>query len=304
MTKEKMNRTIKNAIEQLLSGRLVAFPTETVYGLGADATNPDAIRKVFRLKKRPKSHPLILHVSTIEQAMQYAHFSSAALELAEKYWPGPLTLILQKTDATPNEVTGNKNTVGVRIPNHPIALKLLFALNRPIAAPSANPFGTISPTTAQHVEKYFGDKIMIIDGGPCQIGIESTIVDLSDLPAILRPGKIGFAQIEEVVGPLGISNTAAPGTMDSHYAPKTRLILSDSPEKIRSTLLSEGKKVAVLNVTEIVDYARNLYAELHRLDSLNFDFLVAPKAPQKGIGIAINDRLRKASVGSKSGETF
>ena len=192
----------------------------------------------------------------------------------------------------------------IRDRNHPVALELLNGLNRPIAAPSANPFGTISPTTAQHVKKYFGDKILILEGGACQVGIESTIVDLSGNPAILRPGMIGHAQIEKIVGPLGSSNTAAPGTMKAHYAPKTRLVLSDTPEQTRSVLASAGKKVAVLNHTELNDYARNLYAELHRLDSLNFDVLVAPKAPQDGIGIAINDRLKKASTGSKSGETF
>lgn len=299
-----MNLTIKSAVEHLQNGRLVAFPTETVYGLGADATNADAIRKIFELKGRPNDHPLIIHVANIELAMQYAFFSSTALKLAERCWPGPLTLILEKTDATLSEVTGNRSTVGIRIPDHPIALELLQELNRPIAAPSANPFGTISSTTAEHVHRYFENKILILDGGPCRVGIESTIVDLSCIPAILRPGVIESSLIEDIVGPLGTSTTAAPGRLEAHYAPRTQLILSDTPEKTRQALISQGKRVALLTQASPQDYARNLYAELHRLDSLNFDVLVAPRASQTGIGIAINDRLQKAANGSKASETL
>lgn len=295
-----MNLKINHAVERLKEGLLVAFPTETVYGLGGDASNPAAVTEIFRLKNRPSDHPLIMHVASIEQAMQYAHFSSVAIELAERFWPGPLTIILEKTDLTLPEVTGNRSTVGIRIPNHPLALKLLRTLNRPIAAPSANPFGTISPTTASHVQGYFGERIFVLDGGSCDIGIESTILDLSGTPAVLRPGSISEAIIQDIVGPLGTSQTAAPGRLKAHYAPKTRLVLSENPLQKAQELKAQGLRVAILESSEPQSYARNLYAELHRLDQADLDVLVAPIAPATGIGIAINDRLKKAASGSQS----
>ena len=295
-----MKTDIKNAIDLLKKGELVAFPTETVYGLGGDANNPNAVEKIFQLKQRPVNHPLIIHVAKIEHAMQYAHFSQAALEIAEQFWPGPLTLILEKTAATHPIVTGNRSTVGIRIPSHPTALELLEAVNRPIAAPSANPFGTISPTKAEHVNRYFGDALCVLDGGPCTIGLESTILDLIETPAILRPGSIDEHSITTIVGPLGHSQTAAPGRMKAHYAPKTRLILSDTPEKTANSYRKQGLRVACIEPQEPKAYAQKLYAELHRLDQLDFEILVAPKAPEYGIGIAINDRLKKAAAGSQS----
>lgn len=294
-----MTTDIQRAVNLLSNGDLVAFPTETVYGLGGDATNAAAVEKIFRLKRRPTNHPLIMHVASIEQAMEYAHFSQAALDVAEQFWPGPLTLILEKTEATHPIVTGHRSTVGIRIPSHPMALALLKSLNRPVAAPSANPFGTISPTEAAHVKRYFGESLCVLDGGACTIGLESTILDLSGTPAILRPGSIDEQQIKAIVGPLGSSQTAAPGRMKAHYAPKTRLILSESPAKTAEKYTAKGLRVACIETQDLKTYAQSLYAELHRLDQLNFEILVAPKAPETGIGIAINDRLKKAAAGSK-----
>lgn len=293
-----ISSSITTAVEHLSTGKLIAFPTETVYGLGADASNPKAINKIFDAKKRPKGHPLILHTNSIEIAMQYAHFSSLALEIAELFWPGPLTLVLKRTSATLDEVTGGLSTVGIRIPSHPVALNLLHRFGRPLAAPSANPFGTLSPTCVDHVHKYFGDRFLILDGGPCAVGIESTIVDLSSKPAILRPGQINAKSIENITGPLCESLTPAPGRLKKHYAPKTRLILCDDPEKERAKQEAFGKKVAVISPSSSDNYARELYKLLHHLDEKSFDLLIAPRAKNRGIGIAINDRLSKASSGS------
>jgi L-threonylcarbamoyladenylate synthase len=286
---------ITNAVNILRSGGLVAVPTETVYGLGADALNPLAVRQIYATKGRPSGHPLIVHLAADEDWEQWGVFSAPAKALAEAFWPGPLTMVLARQPQVPTEVTGGLNTVGIRVPEHPVAQALLSRFGSGIAAPSANRFGGVSPTTAEHVHSEFGDSIHIIDGGPSQIGIESTIVDLSgDSPALLRPGSITESQLEAVVGPLGHSDTTAPGTLASHYSPQTSLLLSDNPKIDADRLQSEGLSVAVLLASAPKNHARTLYAELRRLDQLGVDILVAERSNDQELGRAINDRLTRA----------
>ncbi len=290
---------IDRAAQQLASGGLVAFPTETVYGLGAAARSPLAVRRIYAAKGRPSGHPLIVHLSTAEQAWQWGASSESARILAEAFWPGPLTLILQRLAGVPDEVTGGRNTVGVRIPAHPVAQALLSAFADGVAAPSANRFGRVSPTTAEHVRSEFGDEVMVLDGGSCSVGVESTIVDLtSDQPAILRPGGVSVSAIEALVGPLGQSQTVAPGTLAQHYAPMTALQLSRTPHARAEQLRAEGLSVHTIEAGPAEDHARRLYAELRRLDALGVDVLVAEVSPHGGLGDAINDRLQRASAGS------
>lgn len=291
---------IAEAVARLRAGELVAFPTETVYGLGADAENPLAVRRVFAAKGRPADHPLIVHLSDDADLERWADFTPAARRLAERFWPGPLTLVLRRGANVIDEVTGGRETVGLRLPDHPVAVALLRAFGGGIAAPSANRFGRVSPTTAAHVRDEFGDSVLILDGGSCRVGLESTIVDLSGpVPALLRPGGISREAIEAVIGPLAVGGTtAAPGTLPAHYAPRTSLLVSDDPEGEASRLREAGLRVAVLRASAPEDYARRLYAELRRLDALGVDVLVAERVPESGLGRAINDRLARASRGS------
>jgi len=288
---------IADAAALLRAGELVAIPTETVYGLGGDALNPLAIRRIYATKGRPAGHPVIVHLARDADWTKWGHFSAAAHTLAQAFWPGPLTLILPRQAHVPLEVTGGLETVGIRVPGHPAAQALLSAFGSGIAAPSANRFGGVSPTTAAHVRAEFGDTVRILDGGPSSIGIESTIVDVtSDSPALLRPGSISEEEIEALIGPLGQSNPPAPGTLKSHYAPMTSLLLSHNPEMDRIRLESEGRSVAVLAATRPEEHARNLYGELRRLDALGVDILIAEMATNVGIGLAINDRLSRAAT--------
>lgn len=290
--------TIADAINILQAGGLVAIPTETVYGLGADALNPLAIRQIYATKGRPSGHPLIVHLAADGDWEQWGAFSDTAKALAKEFWPGPLTLILRRQPQVPAEVTGGLDTIGIRVPEHPIAQRLLSGFGSGIAAPSANRFGCVSPTTAEHVHSEFGDSIHIVDGGPSQIGIESTIVDVSGpSPALLRPGSITEAQLEAVVGPLGHSNTVAPGTLSSHYSPQTSLLLSDNPIQDANRLKSQGLSIAILHASAPENHARTLYAELRRLDQLGVDILVAERSPDQELGRAINDRLTRAGYG-------
>ena len=282
----------------LHKGQIVAIPTETVYGLAADASNPIALRQIFALKQRPENHPLIVHIYSIAQAQQWCHWSDHAQILAEQFWPGPLTLILPKKSHVLDEVTGGHPSIGLRIPNHPITLTLLKTFNGGLAAPSANRFGKISPTTAQHVREEFGDSVYVLDGGSCSVGVESTIVDLFNGPAILRPGAISSSAISSLIGPLQNSNTVASGSHKSHYAPFTSLVLSDSPHEKARALREKGFKVAVIEAVSSIEYAKKLYAELRRLDKEGHDILVAQKADADHLGHAINDRLNRASYGT------
>ena len=288
--------TTKEAVTRLKAGEVVAIPTETVYGLGGDARNPLAIRQIYAIKGRPAGHPVIVHLGPSADWEEWGVFSGQAQALADAFWPGPLTLILSRQAHVLDEITGGRETVGLRVPSHPTAQRLLEGFGSGLAAPSANRFGRISPTTAEHVRSEFGNSIAIVDGGPSTVGIESTIVDLSgNQPALLRPGFIGAAEIEAIVGPLGQSDTPAPGMLKSHYAPMTSLLLSQTPEKDRERLEREGRSVAIIAARSPQQYARDLYAELRRLDGLGVDILIAEPAANTALGRAINDRLSRAA---------
>jgi L-threonylcarbamoyladenylate synthase len=291
-----LNPTIDEAVKVLKSGGLVAIPTETVYGLGGDALNPLAIRRIYATKGRPAGHPVIVHLANNAKWEEWGVFNEHARALARAFWPGPLTLILPRQTQVLDEVTGGRNTVGLRVPNHSVAQAILCAFGSGLAAPSANRFGRISPTTAAHVRAEFDTSIPVLDGGPCSIGIESTIVDVSQhQPALLRPGAIDTEALEAIVGPLGQSSTPAPGTLKSHYAPMTSLLLSHDTDTDRRRLEAEGRTVAVLSARPNKDYAKILYAELRKLDALGVDILIAEAAPSSGLGLAINDRLTRAA---------
>ncbi len=315
-----MSSTLDEALAALRRGEAIGLPTETVYGLAADASRPDAVRRIFALKGRPADHPLIVHIAGADQIERWARdVPEAARALAAAFWPGPLTLILRKRDEVPDEVTGGQATVGLRCPAHPLALALLRAFDGGLAAPSANRFGHVSPTTAAHVREEFGAAVpVVLDGGDCVVGIESTIVDLSGgAPRILRPGRITHAQIEAVAGAVGEGSDAASprasGTLDAHYAPRTALLLLP-----REALVAEarqqhalGKRVAVLALATMPEglrgialpsdpdgYAHGLYAALRSLDALGANLLLADRPPDTRAWLAVNDRLRRSAAGA------
>lgn len=289
------------AAAHLRAGALVAFPTETVYGLGARARDPLAVRQVFAQKGRPADHPLIVHLADATWLPRWARLDGATAgrvaALADAFWPGPLTLILPRAAGVPDEVTGGLDTVGLRVPGHPLARALIAAVGEGVAAPSANRFGRVSPTTAAHVRAEFGDAVAVLDGGACGVGVESTILDLSgDTPALLRPGGIPVEALEAHLGPVRRGGqTRAPGTLASHYAPRTALVLTDDLEAERARQAARGLRVATLVAGEPAEHARRLYAELRRLDTLGVDVLVAERAAPGGLGEAINDRLARAA---------
>ena len=311
-----MNR--EKAAEYIRKGNLVAFPTETVYGLGANALDPLAVLKIFELKERPAFDPLIVHIASIENASQLADTTNDKFyQLAEKFWPGPLTIVLPKKKIIPDIVTSGLTTVGIRMPDHKIALELIKQSGCPIAAPSANKFGRISPTSAEHVKKYFPEIDYIIDGGKTHVGIESTVINLyKNNFEILRPGVITSEEIETVVSLRTINKKqkiSAPGMMKSHYSPsKPTYILNESLLKkmdLRNAgLLSFTKKYdeefnKVITLSEHMDlkeYAINLFNAMHEMEEADVDFIVAEPVPEKGIGIAIMDRLKKASYKSQN----
>lgn len=317
---------IERAAAILRAGGLVAFPTETVYGLGADASNSAAVAKIFAAKGRPQDHPVIVHLGSIELLPQWARaIPPAAQKLAAAFWPGPLTLILERASGVPDCVTGGQDTVGLRIPGHPVALELLKAFAGEeggrrysgVAAPSANKFGRISPTTAEHVRAELGDAVdCVLDGGECGVGIESTIVDLSRGRAVLlRPGEITPAQIAAVLGAdVELPDAAAPrvsGALDSHYAPRTPLHLVAAAELPARLAALRGKKLAVLaraaapaGLKEVswqtapraaAGYAHELYASLRRLDALGCAAILVETPPSAPEWQGVNDRLRRAS---------
>ena len=312
---------INAAVKALENNEIVAIPTETVYGLAGNAYSETAVEKIFALKNRPHFNPLIVHIKSAAVLTSVAkNIPLVALQLADAFWPGPLTLVLEKQDHIPDIVTGGKNTVGVRVPNHPVALELLEQLDFPLAAPSANPFGSISPTTAKHVADYFTDTLTIIlDGGSCDKGIESTIIGFENGQAILyRQGSTKVEDIEKITGPLQIrvhannESVLAPGMLSKHYAPSTTTILTDnialdiqkySDKRIGilqlspTTLPSFVIAVETLSQTgDMEEAAKNLYAAMHRLDHQNLDIIIAQKMPAVGMGIAINDKLERAAT--------
>lgn len=307
---------IAEAADVLRGGGVVAFPTETVYGLGAGAFDRAAVQRVFEIKNRPHYDPLIVHVADARQVGELVRdFPAAARLLARRFWPGPLTLVLPKTDRLPDLVTAGLPTVAIRIPNHALALALLEEVGGPVAAPSANPFGMLSPTTAEHVRDQLGDQVdVILDGGPCAVGVESTIVSFCGArPTLLRPGGIAAEDLEAVLGPLVCPPPhdpvpLAPGRLPRHYAPRTPLVLGPEvpafPAGRRVGLLclarppEAGPFAAVEVLSEAGDLtqaAANLFAALRRLDALGLDLIVAQPVPEKGLGATIMDRLRKAS---------
>ena len=315
---------LQRAVDLLRAGELVAFPTETVYGLGTDARNADAVGKIFAAKGRPADHPLIVHIPDATQLSQWAiDIPAVAHSLAAAFWPGPLTLILKRAADVPDLVTGGQDTIGLRVPNHPIALELLRHFNGGLAAPSANRFGHISPTTAAHVAEELSDRVaLILDGGPCTVGIESTILDLSrGPPEILRPGAIGVEAIARVIGsaPRVLSGAAAPrvsGSLEAHYAPRTplKLLAGDAlPFAVRHAMVA-NERVAILACmppaitderivwriapTDAVGFARELYAHLRDLDAAGCAHIVVQRPPGTELWRAVNDRLRRAAAGS------
>ena len=298
---------IAEAASRLRSGDLVAFPTETVYGLGADATNGEAVAAIFAVKQRPRINPLIVHVKDQAQAADHVVFSETAAALAQAFWPGPLTLVLPRRADTPLTllVSAGLDTVAVRAPSHPIAQQLIAAAGRPLAAPSANPSGTVSPTRASHVAKGFGNKLMILDGGPSPIGVESTVIGFgSDGPVMLRPGGVARQVIERIVGPLATHQTGgpvtSPGQLASHYAPNARLRLNAAAAAPGEVLLGFGPEAPAggLNLSpsgNLAEAAANLFAMLRALDAEAEAIAVMP-IPAAGLGEAINDRLSRAAA--------
>jgi L-threonylcarbamoyladenylate synthase len=317
------DKDIDNAVAVLRSGGLVAFPTETVYGLGADAANAAAVRGIFEAKGRPATHPVIVHLGDAAQVPGWAReVPAAARNLAEAFWPGPLTLVLKRARAVSDVVTGGQDTVALRVPAHPVARRLLARFGSGIAAPSANRHGRVSATTAGHVRDEFGDAVgCVLDGGPADVGIESTIVDLSGgRAALLRPGGIAAERIERALGEVlaspAVDAPRAPGTLAAHYAPGTPLMLmeGDLALEFAASLTRQGKRVAVLALSaqqpltpgiywiaaprDPEGYAHALYAGLRQLDEAGCDTIIVERPPQGPDWAAINDRLGRAVAGS------
>jgi L-threonylcarbamoyladenylate synthase len=297
--KPRVGTDVAEAARMLSAGGLVAMPTETVYGLAAVARDADAVRRVFAVKGRPLDHPLIVHVASEEAAREWAAtWPPVADALAERFWPGPLTLIVERAEFVPDHVTGGRSTVALRVPDHPMALELLERVADGVAAPSANRFGRVSPTTAEHVMNDLGDDVdYVLDGGSCAIGLESTIVDCSvDPPQILRPGGIDTEDIEAVVKTLAATSgpSRAPGMLASHYAPTCRVVLVEPEER-----LEPPTSGVVRHLNAGVDptlFATEMYALLRRADIDGVETLVITLPTARGIGIAIRDRLKKAAA--------
>lgn len=318
----------QEAADFINRGKLVAFPTETVYGLGADARNPQAVAGIFEVKERPAFDPLIVHVrnrAAVDDVVSC--FPDAAERLAAAFWPGPLTLVLPKRPEIPDLVTASLPGVGVRVPAHPLALDLLNRSGRPIAAPSANKFGRISPTTAAHVQEGLGAEIdLILDGGPCSVGVESTVLSLMGThPVLLRPGGCPIEDIESLIGTveriapnpeLDDAAQPAPGMLSRHYAPRTPLVTvsAESVAKpisgMRCGLLTDSGRSSEPGFLEVEllsedgnlrTCAANFFAALRRLDAAGLDVIIAHQFPDFGLGLALNDRLRRAAAGSCAG---
>ncbi len=304
---------IREAVAVLKRGGLVAFPTETVYGLGADASNPAAVARIYKVKSRPVNHPVIVHIGDAGQLERWAReIPQDARKLAARFWPGPLTLVLGRARGVGDYLTGGEDTIGLRMPNHPVALELLRQFGGGIAAPSANKFGRISPTTAEHVRNDLGDEVdLILDGGPCEIGIESTIIDLSrDRPVLLRPGRISTGDIAATLGatpePRDRSAPRAPGTLESHYAPRQplRLVAGDQWERgawqncavlcFRARPVGEKCAMWIRASRDPQRYARNLYSNLRALDVSGCDEILVEEPPASAEWAAVRDRLARA----------
>jgi L-threonylcarbamoyladenylate synthase len=314
-----ISKDISKAVKLLTADKLVAIPTETVYGLAGNIYSESAINSIFKTKKRPFFNPLIVHIPSVDVLETIvSHIPEKAKQLAQAFWPGSMTLVLKKQPNIPDLITAGKDTVAVRVPNHPLTLELLKQLQFPLAAPSANPFGSISPTKAEHVARYFENNIdMVLDGGPCTSGIESTIIGFeNEEPIIYRLGALAIEDIEAVVGKVIIKNKKeispdAPGMLDRHYAPSTQTFLTDDVlEEIKK---HKGKRIGVLVfktdlkdltiTTQIIlsqkedmaEAASKLYDAMHDLDHQNLDVIIAESFPDFGLGKSINDRLKRAT---------
>lgn len=314
-----IGQDLEKAKQYLESGSLVAIPTETVYGLAANALEPLAVARIFEAKNRPSFDPLIVHVASLDRAREFVkEIPDQAQRLVNQLWPGPLTILLNKTEKIPDIVTSGLDRVGIRCPDHPLTRTLLEQLSFPLAAPSANPFGYVSPTTAQHVQDQLGNKIpYILDGGACTVGIESTVIGWENSrPVIYRMGGISVEQIESVIGKVSVqthssSNPQAPGQLQSHYAPRKKFLLGDLEKLAKS---NTGKQVGILAFSKYIsgipkenqlvlspsssltEAAHNLFSMLRRLDQMNIEVVLAEEVPNEGLGRAINDRLRRAAA--------
>jgi L-threonylcarbamoyladenylate synthase len=313
------------AIDILSSGGLIGLPTETVYGLAADAENELAVRSIFAAKGRPVDHPLIVHLASAAQIRDWAiDIPAAAWRLADAFWPGPLTLILKSSGKAAPAVTGGLSTIGLRVPSHPIAQLVLREFGGGLAAPSANRFGRVSPTLAKHVRTEFGPALpLVLDGGPCAVGVESTIVDLSSGdPTLLRPGKITSEEIERVLaqrlGDPAKNTTRTSGRLESHYAPRAAVEIT-APERLAARVrerVAEGLRVAVIANEHLMEsahvfhrpmpsdaagFARQLYAALHEVDAQGVEIALVVPPTEVGVGVAVADRLRKAAAPRPAG---
>lgn len=312
------DEAIRRAAAIIRRGGIVAFPTETVYGLGADAFNPLAVARIFEVKRRPFFDPLIVHVACGDEIEKLvSKVPRGARMLINRFWPGPLTVVLPKREEVPDIVTAGLSSVAVRMPDHFMALSLIQEAGSPIAAPSANPFGYVSPTTAGHVREQLGDRVdLILDGGSCEVGLESTIISfLEERPMLLRPGGLPLEEIEAIIGkvetgPIDENSPSSPGQLPRHYAPRTPIVVGEWKTHFNK---HQGKKVGLLALREVNvsspfkhvellspkgdlrEAAANLFAAIRRLDALTLDLILAEPVPEDGLGLAIMDRLRRAS---------
>jgi len=304
---------IQGASQALSQGNLIAFPTETVYGLGADATNPDAVKRIYEVKGRPSDHPLIVHIASLDQMDQWAiDIPEYAIKLARDFWPGPMTLVLKRSTKAKDFITGGQDTVALRVPAHPIALSLLQEFKEGIAAPSANRFGSVSPTTAEAVEEelkdYLSPQDLILDGGQCLVGVESTIIDCTkQTPFILRPGAITSAMIEESTGLIALTNNdgsiRVSGSLDSHYSPKAKVVLDAIAEPGDGLIAPDqiptpDGVIRLASPRSVEGYARDLYAALRLADTKKLDVVVVLQPGGDGLAEAIRDRLARSAYGN------
>jgi len=312
----EIGKDIKKAKHLLEQGELVAIPTETVYGLAGNALDVSAVTKIFEVKNRPSFDPLIVHIPNLQEARIYTTgIPDKAAALTTTFWPGPLTILLEKKPVIPDLVTSGLDTVGLRCPDHALTLALLREIDFPLAAPSANPFGYVSPTTAAHVNDQLGDKIAyILDGGPCGVGLESTILGFeNNRPVVYRMGGLSIEAIEKIIGPVQLqpyssSNPKAPGQLQSHYAPHKKLILGNLADLLQKYPAHEAGLLTFTNDFNsphqiilapsgaLEEAARNLFTALRQFDKMPVDIILAEPVPDTGLGRAINDRLRRAAA--------
>lgn len=304
MTQSRVTDDVNLAASVLQNGGIVGMPTETVYGLAALANNKTAVARVFEVKGRPRSHPLIIHLASADELERWGVLDDNARRLAAAFMPGPLTLLVPRTPLVPDWVTGGRDTVALRVPDHSVALRLLESVATGVVAPSANKFGRVSPTTAQHVVSDLGDDVdLVLDGGPCRVGVESTIVECAQGEIrILRHGAVSE---EDIIATLSVriesdsGDSRAPGMLKSHYAPRARVLLVENASEARAVAQHSedaGEKTFVMNHADVREYAESLYSDMRRADQNGVAVIVAVMPPEQGIGRAVRDRLAKAAA--------